>query len=61
MQGGGGQSGGKGIFTFGKSKAKLVDTEKNRITFKDVAGAEEAKEELGEVIDFLKNRISLQK
>lgn len=54
MQGGGGAQGGKGIFTFGKSKAKLVDQEKNRITFKDVAGSEEAKEELSEVIDFLK-------
>ncbi|MBU4485828.1 MAG: ATP-dependent zinc metalloprotease FtsH [Candidatus Delongbacteria bacterium] len=51
---GGGQSGGKGIFTFGKSKARLVDNTKNKITFKDVAGADEAKEELMEVIDFLK-------
>ncbi|MDA3884414.1 MAG: ATP-dependent zinc metalloprotease FtsH [Candidatus Delongbacteria bacterium] len=54
MQGGGGAQGGKGVFTFGKSKAKLVDQEKNRITFKDVAGSEEAKEELNEIIDFLK-------
>lgn len=53
MQGGGAQ-GGKGIFTFGKSKARLVDQEKNKITFKDVAGSEEAKEELSEVIEFLK-------
>ncbi len=51
---GGAQGGGKGIFTFGKSKARLVDTAKNKITFKDVAGADEAKEELKEVIDFLK-------
>jgi cell division protease FtsH len=51
---GGGQGGGKGIFTFGKSKARLVDGAKNKITFKDVAGSEEAKEELKEVIDFLK-------
>lgn len=53
MQGGGAQ-GGKGIFSFGKSKAKLVDQEKNKITFEDVAGSEEAKEELKEVIEFLK-------
>jgi cell division protease FtsH len=51
---GGGQNGGKGIFTFGKSKARLVDNTKNKITFNDVAGADEAKEELKEVIDFLK-------
>ena len=55
MQGGGGQAGGKGIFTFGKSKARLFDTSKNKTNFKDVAGSEEAKEELSEVIDFLKN------
>ncbi len=54
MQGGGAQGGGKGIFTFGKSRARLVDNAKNKITFKDVAGADEAKEELKEVIDFLK-------
>jgi len=51
---GGGQGDGKGIFSFGKSKARLVDGAKNKITFKDVAGSEEAKEELKEVIDFLK-------
>ena len=55
MQGGGGQSGGKGIFSFGRSKARLFDAAKNKITFKDVAGSVEAKEELSEVIDFLKN------
>ncbi|MCK4978759.1 MAG: AAA family ATPase, partial [Candidatus Delongbacteria bacterium] len=54
MQGGGGAQGGKGIFSFGKNKAKLVDQEKNKITFKDVAGSKEAKEELQEVIEFLK-------
>ena len=47
MQGGGAQVG-KGIFSFGKNKAKLVDQEKNKITFKDVAGSKEAKEELQE-------------
>ncbi|MBN2857508.1 MAG: ATP-dependent zinc metalloprotease FtsH [Candidatus Delongbacteria bacterium] len=56
MQGGGqGGAGGKGIFSFGRSKAKLFDAAKNKITFKDVAGSVEAKEELSEVIDFLKN------
>lgn len=54
MQGGGQGGDGKGIFSFGKSKARLVDGAKNKITFKDVAGSEEAKEELKEVIDFLK-------
>jgi len=41
--------------TFWKSRAKLYDTSKNKILFKDVAGAEEEKEELQEVVDFLKN------
>lgn len=51
---GGGQNGGRGIFTFGKSRAKLVDDTKRKVTFVDVAGADEAKEELKEVIEFLK-------
>lgn len=44
-------------FTFGQSKARITDPndEKNKVTFKDVAGAREAKEELAEVVDFLKN------
>ncbi|HQO10091.1 MAG TPA: ATP-dependent zinc metalloprotease FtsH [Clostridiales bacterium] len=54
MQGGGQGGDGKGIFSFGRSRAKLVDNAKNKITFIDVAGADEAKEELKEVIDFLK-------
>ena len=53
MQGGGG--GTRGVFNFGKSRAKLVIENKNRVTFEDVAGADEAKEELREVIDFLKD------
>ncbi len=51
MQGGGP----KGIFSFGKSRAKLMMQSKTRITFSDVAGCEEAKEELREVIDFLRD------
>ncbi len=50
----GGVGGGK-AFSFGRSRAKLVSEEKNRVTFKDVAGVEEAKEELQEVVEFLKN------
>lgn len=49
------QGGGKGAMSFGKSKAKLISDEKIKITFKDVAGIEEAKEETQELIDFLQN------
>lgn len=49
------QGGGKGAMSFGKSKAKLINEEKTKITFKDVAGVDEAKEETFELIDFLKN------
>jgi cell division protease FtsH len=48
-------SGGGKAFSFGKSKAKLLNEAENKVTFKDVAGVEEAKEEVGEIIDFLKN------
>jgi cell division protease FtsH len=44
----------KGLFNFGKSKARLVNESKPRVSFADVAGAEEAKEELAEIIEFLK-------
>jgi len=53
MQGAGG--GANQAFTFGRSKAKLFVDTKPKITFKDVAGAEEVKEEVKEIIEFLKN------
>ncbi len=50
------QSGdGKNAMSFGRSRAKLNDPSKNKVTFADVAGADEEKEELHEVVDFLKN------
>jgi len=49
------QGDGKSAMSFGRSKAKLNDPTKNKITFADVAGADEEKEELQEVVDFLKN------
>jgi cell division protease FtsH len=49
------QGGPKGVFTFGKSKAKLMMETGQKMTFMDVAGVDEAKEELGEIIDFLKD------
>ena len=53
-----GQSGGtRGIFSFGKSRAKMVTQEKTKVTFADVAGADEAKQELQEIIEFLKKRV----
>jgi cell division protease FtsH len=53
MQGGGG--GGRNIFSFGKSKAKMMMESETKVTFDDVAGCDEAKEELREIIEFLKN------
>ncbi len=49
------QQGGGKIFSFGKSRAKLLNPGKDRMTFKDVAGVDEAKEELQEIIEFLKD------
>lgn len=55
------QQGGGKILTFGKSRARQIGTEKQRITFKDVAGVEEAEEELQEIIEFLKDPQKFQK
>ena len=56
------QGGGKGgAFSFGKSKAKLLDENSNTVTFADVAGCDEAKEEVKEVVDFLKDPSKFQK
>lgn len=57
-----GQAGGtKGIFSFGKSKAKMLNESSNRVTFNDVAGEDEAKYELEEIIEFLKEPSKFQK
>ncbi|MEN8222831.1 MAG: ATP-dependent zinc metalloprotease FtsH [Acidobacteriota bacterium] len=55
------QQGGGKAFSFGKSKAKMFSGEKNKITFKDVAGVVEAKEELQEIIEFLKEPKKFQR
>ncbi len=52
---------GQGAMSFGKSRAKMMAREKNKVTFKDVAGVEEAKEEVQEIIDFLKDPKRFQK
>ncbi len=55
------QSGGNKALSFGKSRAKLSSGSQKKITFKDVAGVDEAKEELQEIIDFLKEPQKFQK
>ena len=56
------QGGGKGgAFSFGKSKARLIDENSNTITFADVAGCDEAKEEVFELVEFLKDPQKFQK
>jgi len=56
-----GAGGSRGIFNFGKSKAKLISESATKVTFKDVAGADEAKIELEEIIEFLKEPTKFQK
>ena len=55
------QSGGNKALSFGKSKAKLSSSSQKKVTFKDVAGVDEAKEELQEIIDFLREPQKFQK
>lgn len=52
---------GKGAFSFGKSKAKMLTKDRNKITFKDVAGVDEAKEEVSEIVEFLKDPKKFQR
>jgi len=58
MQGGGGKG---GAMSFGKSKAKLLTEDQIKVTFADVAGVEEAKEEVGEIVEFLRDPGRFQK
>ena len=55
------QGGARGAMGFGKSKARLLTENKNRVTFDDVAGVDEAKDELAEIVDFLKDPGKFQK
>jgi cell division protease FtsH len=55
------QSGGNKALSFGKARAKLLSNQQKRVTFKDVAGVDEAKEELQEIIEFLKEPQKFQK
>ena len=56
------QGGGKGgAFSFGKSKARMLDDTNNNVTFSDVAGCDEAKEEVSEIVDFLRDPTKFQK
>jgi cell division protease FtsH len=57
MQGGGG----RGALSFGKSKARMLTEDKNKVTFEDVAGVEEAKEEVQELVEFLRDPSKFQK
>src|SRR5690606_19364413 len=58
MQGG---TGGRGAMSFGKSRARLIEEDQVKVTFADVAGVEEAKEDVQEMVDFLKDPSKFQK
>lgn len=58
MQGG---AGGRGAMSFGKSRARMLNADQVKITFNDVAGVEEAKQEVSELVDFLKDPSKFQK
>ncbi|BBL76094.1 ATP-dependent zinc metalloprotease FtsH [Methylomagnum ishizawai] len=58
MQGG---AGGRGAMSFGKSRARLIEEDQVKVTFADVAGVEEAKEDVQEMVDFLKDPSKFQK
>ncbi|HQZ46019.1 MAG TPA: ATP-dependent zinc metalloprotease FtsH [Usitatibacteraceae bacterium] len=56
------QGGGRGgAFSFGKSRARMLDENQNQVTFADVAGVDEAKEEVGELVEFLRDPTKFQK
>src|SRR5207244_2517535 len=55
------QAGGNKALSFGKSRARLLSAQQKKVTFKDVAGTDEAKEELQEIIEFLKDPQKFQK
>ncbi|MBL9181802.1 MAG: ATP-dependent zinc metalloprotease FtsH [Verrucomicrobiaceae bacterium] len=55
------RSAGRGALSFGKSRAKLLSQDRNKVTFKDVAGVEEAKEEVQELVEFLKDPKKFQR
>ncbi|MBU2823443.1 ATP-dependent metallopeptidase FtsH/Yme1/Tma family protein, partial [Acidithiobacillus ferrooxidans] len=58
---GGGGAGGRGAMTFGRSKARMLTEENNKVTFADVAGIEEAKDELAEIVEFLRDPQKFQR